>query len=108
MSGDSEYCHILIAATTEPPKFGRALDAPERLAGVERAAARDADELLGLLKGEVEAAAQVIRHMSGMQRGKIGIHVRQGAMTVADVVEVLIVGHAEDHLRQVQATLQTR
>ena len=32
------HCRALIAATGEPPRFGRTLDAPERLAGVERGA----------------------------------------------------------------------
>ena len=100
------HCHRLIAATLEPPQFGRALDAPERLAGVELAATSDADQLLGQLKQAVEAAAQDIRRMSEVERGKTGIHVRQGRMTVDDVVEKLIIGHAEAHLAQVQDTLR--
>ena len=101
------HCHLLIAATLEPPQFGRTLDAPERLAGVEGATTRDADELLGQLKEAVEAAAKDIRHMSEVERGKTGVHLRQGKMTVADVVEQLIIGHAEAHLVQVQDALKT-
>jgi hypothetical protein len=44
--------------------------------------------------------------MSAADRGKKGIHIRRGEMTVADVVEVFIVSHAEDHLEQVRAALQ--
>lgn len=101
------HCHLLIAATLEPPQFGRTLDAPERLAGVEAVATSDANHLLGQLKQVVEAAANNIRHMSEVERSKIGIHVRQGQVTVADVVEQLIVGHAEAHLLQVQDALKT-
>ena len=100
------HCHLLIAATLEPPQFGRTLDAPERLAGVESATTRDADELLGQLKEAVEAAAKDIRHMSEVEQGKTGIHVRQGTMTVADVVEQFIIGHAEAHVVQVQEALK--
>jgi hypothetical protein len=96
------HCHLLIAATIEPPQFGRTRDAPERLAGVAWATTSDADELLGQLKAAVAAAAKDIRHMSEGERGKTGVHVRQGKMTVADVVEQLIIGHAEAHLVQVQ------
>jgi len=32
------HCRTLIAATGKPPRFGRTLDSPERLAGVERGA----------------------------------------------------------------------
>jgi uncharacterized damage-inducible protein DinB len=102
------HCHLLIAAPLEPPQFGRTPDAPERLAGVESAATRDADALLGQLKQAVEAAAKDIRHMSEVERGKTGIHLRQGTMTVADAVEQLIVGHAEAHLVQIQEALRSR
>jgi len=44
--------------------------------------------------------------MSATERGKKGIHIRRGEMTVADIIEVFIVSHAEDHLAQVRQTLQ--
>jgi len=100
------HCHGLIAATHEPPQFGRTLDAPERLAGVEAANTSDTIELLRQLQQVVEAAAKDIRHMTEAERRKTGIHVRQGAMTVADVIEQLIVGHAEAHVIQVKETLK--
>ncbi|MBE7471483.1 MAG: hypothetical protein DPW09_27875 [Anaerolineae bacterium] len=100
-----DHCQRLIAAA-EPPRFGRTLDAPERLAGVEQATTRDPDELLRLLNHEVQEAVTVIRHLSFEERGKTGIHLRQGEMTVAEVIERFIVAHAEDHLAQIRATLQ--
>jgi len=101
------HCRTLIAATAGPPRFGRTLDAPERLAGVERGALGTPDEFLRLLNDEVQAAATAIRHMPAAERGRKGIHLRRGEMTVADVVEVFIVAHAEEHLAQVQAALRT-
>src|SRR5512143_1384134 len=56
-------CRRLIAAA-EPPPFGRELDQPERLAGVERGASGDADELLRQWQANVAAAAATIRRMS--------------------------------------------
>jgi hypothetical protein len=100
------HCHRLIAAAGEPPSFGRTLDAPERLAGVEHGARGDPGELLRLLHDEVQAAAQALRRMSAADFGKKGLHLRRGEMTVADVVEVFIVAHAEEHLAQVRAALQ--
>jgi len=100
------HCHRLIAARGEPPLFGRTLDAPERLAGVEAATTSDAFELLSQLQQVVEATTKDIRHMTEAERSKTGIHVRQGTMTVADVVEQLIVGHAEAHVVQVQEALK--
>lgn len=100
------HCRALIAANAEPPRFGRTLDAPERLTGVERGAMGSPDELLRLLNDEIQAATNAIRQMSTAERGKKGIHHSRGEMTVADVVELLIVAHAEDHLAQVRAALK--
>ncbi|HZW36174.1 MAG: DinB family protein [Deltaproteobacteria bacterium] len=100
------HCHTLIAATGEPPVFGRGLDTPERLAGIERGASGDPKELLGLLNDEVKAAARAIREMSDADRGKKGIHIRLGEFTVAATVERFIVAHAEEHLEQIRAALQ--
>lgn len=101
------HCRTIIAATGEPPRFGRTLDAPERLAGVERGAAGTPDEFLRLLNDEVQAAAKAIRHMPAAERGRKGIHLRRGEMSVADVIEIFIVAHAEEHLVQVRAALGT-
>lgn len=100
------HCRALIAAT-EPPRFGRMPDAPERLTGVERGAAAEPGELLRLLSKEVQAAARSIRQMSAAERGKKGIHIKRGEVTVADIVELFIVAHAEEHVAQVRAALRS-
>ena len=99
------YCRVLLAATAEPPVFGRGPDAPERMAGIERGSNGDPKELLGLLNDEVEAAARAIREMSAAERSKKGIHIKLGELTVADSVERFIVAHAEEHLEQIRAAL---
>jgi len=99
-------CQRLIAATVETPHFGRTLEAPERLAGVERGTTGELDKLLSQLKDEIQGAANTIRHMSAVERSKTGLHLRRGVMTVAEVIEVFIVSHAEEHLKQVQETLR--
>jgi uncharacterized damage-inducible protein DinB len=98
------HCRALIAAT-EPPRFGRMPDAPERLAGVEKGAAAEPGELLRLLQKEVQAAARSIRQMSAAERGQKGVHVKRGEVMVADIVELFIVAHAEEHVAQVRAAL---
>jgi hypothetical protein len=100
------HCRAMIAAGEEPPRIGRMLDAPERLAGVERGAAGELDELLRQLKNEVQAAAPAIRKLTAAQLGKKGVHVKGGEVTVADVVGKFIVVHAEEHLAQVRAALR--
>lgn len=97
-------CHMMIAAA-EPPQFGRTPDAPERLAGVALGSTRNVSELLSELKQVVDTAAPEIAGMSEAERAKTGVHSSQGALTVAELIERLVVGHAEAHLAQVQAAL---
>jgi hypothetical protein len=98
-------CRVLISAV-EPPTFGRLLNAPERLSGPERGASGAPEELLGLWHESVKTATHTIRQMSVGELSKKGQHVRRGEMAVADIVEVLIVAHAEEHLAQVKEALQ--
>lgn len=99
------HCRALIAAA-EPPRFGRTPEAPERLDGVERGATAAPGDLLRSLQKEVQTAARSIRQMSAAERGKKGVHVKRGEMTVGDIVELLIVAHAEEHVAQVRAALR--
>lgn len=101
------HCRALIATTAEPPHFGRSLDAPERLEGVQRGATRNPDELLHLLHDEIHTATKAIRGMTPAERQKKGVHIRRGEMTVAEIIEAFVASHAEDHLAQVRATLGT-
>jgi uncharacterized damage-inducible protein DinB len=100
------HCRTLIAVTGTPPKFGRTLGSPERLAGVAHGASADPDALLRQLHEEVREAARVIRQLSAAERLKRGISTERGEMTVAQVIESFIVGHAEEHLAQVQSVLR--
>jgi uncharacterized damage-inducible protein DinB len=97
---------ILAASTGEPPHFGRNLDAPERLDPVARGATSDPDELLRRLDAAIQAAAGDIRAMSPAERARTGIHNRRGAMTAAEVIEQLIVQHAEEHVGQIRQVLR--
>lgn len=95
--------HALIDAS-EPPTFGRSIDSPERLAGPEHGASGDLESLLGQLDASVKAAAHEIRTRTPVERGKKGIHIRRGEMTVGDILETFIVAHAEEHLAQIEAS----
>lgn len=97
-------CRKIIDAA-EPPAFGRELNQPERLAGVEHGASGDVDELLRQWQAHVALAAVALRGYSAAERAKTGRHLRRGVMSVSDAVGTLIVAHAEDHLRQIQAAL---
>jgi uncharacterized damage-inducible protein DinB len=100
-----DHARRLIEAPGEPPPFGRALDSPERLEGVERGAMTDPGDLVRQLREQVRAAAETIRGLSPGERAKAGIHARRGLMKVDDLIETFVVAHAEDHMAQVRAAL---
>jgi uncharacterized damage-inducible protein DinB len=101
-----QHCRALIAATGKPPTFGRTAGSPERLAGVAHGASTQPDVLLTQLQHEVRSAASTIRKLSMAERSKRGMYTGRGEMTVAEVIESFIVGHAEEHLAQVRAATQ--
>jgi len=100
------HCQAIIAAQDESIKVGRALDAPERLEGVERGAAATPEALRQALGQAVTKGSAAIRAMSPAQREQRGDHVRLGAVTVAQLIEMTIITHAEDHLAQIRQALQ--
>jgi uncharacterized damage-inducible protein DinB len=95
----------LAVATGEPPRFGRTLDAPERLDAVQRGADSDPADLLRQLDSAVRAAAVDIRGMTPAQRAKTGLHNRLGEIAVSNAIDELVVGHLEAHLAQMRQTL---
>lgn len=102
-----DHCRKIIAAAGEPYHFGRSLDNPDRLAAVQRPKSETSGHLLRLLSDEVRPAARAIRKMTPAERGLIGIHQGRGEMTVAEIIEVFIVAHVENHLAQMRTALES-
>jgi hypothetical protein len=99
------HCRTLIQAQGEPPAFGRTLDSPERLEGVERGNRGDLDALMRELGAEVRAAAAMVRGLTPAERAKAGIHNRRGHITVNEAIESFILTHGEEHVQQIKAVL---
>jgi hypothetical protein len=92
----------LISSNTVSPQFGRDLSDAGRLQGVEAGVLKTPDEMINRLGYEMDLAVDAIRNMTEIQRGRIGVHVKYGEMSVADLIELLIVAHAEEHLEQIR------
>jgi uncharacterized damage-inducible protein DinB len=102
-----DHCRNVIAAAGEPYHFGRSLDDPDRLAAVQRPESETSGHLLRLLSDEVHRAASAIRQMTPAERKMIGTYKGQDEMTVAEIIEVFIVAHCENHLAQMRAALES-
>jgi uncharacterized damage-inducible protein DinB len=101
-------CCVMISAVEEPLQFGRELDAPERLEGINHGTEMKLGEMIFILNQEIQGASQAIRSMSEKDRKKMGIHIRYGEISVTEAIERLIVTHSEEHLNQVRSALQIK
>jgi uncharacterized damage-inducible protein DinB len=102
-----DHCRKVIVAAGEPYHFGRSLDDPDRLAAVQRPESETSGHLLRLLSEEVRRAASAIRQMTPAELKMIGTYKGQDEMTVAEIIEVFIVAHCENHLAQMRAALES-
>lgn len=80
--------------------FGRGLDDPGRLAGVQEHAGATLESLLPRLRAATEQAASMLRSLSADDWAKRGMHPRRGEMEIAEIVEHFLIGHAEEHVEQ--------
>jgi DinB superfamily len=100
------HCEAIVVAGGSPHTFGRAHDAPERVAGIERFASGDRAEALQALNDVVRAAAAAIRRMPEADRRRRGIYAKGGECTVAGIIERFVVAHAEEHVAQARDALR--
>lgn len=100
-----ECRRVIQADPNEPLRFGRTLDDPGRLAGVTRGATAYPDRLLSQVQVEARRGAETIRSFTLEERARKGVHMRLGEITVADMIERLVVAHGEDHLKQLREAL---
>jgi len=93
---------ILDAGGVEPPGFGRLEADDVRVAIITRDRAFPARELLGRVEAEGRRVARRFRALSEDDAQAIGRHTARGEMSVRDIAERLIVGHAEGHVVQLR------
>ena len=99
------HCVAVSQAQGEPRPYGRPLDSPERLEGVEHGTHGDLDSLLAEFREEVRQGAATIRGFSETDLDKVGNHNRLGHITVTATIDVLILEHGEAHVEQIKTAL---
>ena len=95
------WARAAAAVAAEPGRsFGRQLDDPDRVGAV--AAANDVPraEALSRLRHAAHEAATTIRTLDGSAWETSGRHHARGTLSVGQVVQWLIVDHAEQHVEQ--------
>ena len=98
------WARAAAAVAAEPGRsFGRQLDDPDRVGAVAAANAVPRAEALARLRHAAHEAATTIRALDGDAWQAAGEHHTRGTLTVGDVVQALVVDHAEEHVQQALA-----
>ncbi|HEX7948750.1 MAG TPA: hypothetical protein VF494_00260 [Candidatus Limnocylindrales bacterium] len=98
----------ILAAPSGPVPFGRVGSDPVRIALIGRDRTLPTAELYVRIDSWLERWAHRLATLTPNQRSKVGLHPSLGEMTVAAIVERMIVSHLGEHADQLEAILGGR
>jgi len=95
----------VLAGHPDPVPFGRIASDPVRIALVERDRSVPPRELYERIDDALRRFDQRWRTLSAAELARRGLHPTRGEFTVAAMPDRFIVGHREDHVRQLEEIL---
>jgi DinB superfamily len=98
----------VLAGPPEPTPFGRVATDPGRIERIGRDRGLPADELFNRIDRSLADVAARLRQLDEADEARLGSHTRLGEMRVGAMFERFIVGHVEDHVRQLGEILARR
>jgi hypothetical protein len=84
------------------PAFGRVSTDENRIARIGADRLLPADELLDRVATAARVGGARMATLTPDEQARIGVHPRLGEMTVAAILERFLVGHLEEHVRQLR------
>jgi hypothetical protein len=103
-----EMERIVDAPGSEPAPFGRTADDPVRIGILVRDRTLPLRVLFGRIDAGLGAWADRLPGLSGADVARVGLHPRLGEMPAGDILERFVIGHAEDHVAQLNEILAAR
>lgn len=94
--------------TTEPPPFGRTAEDTLRIALIERDRHVPSHELLGRIDTSLDRLAGRIARLDLIDGDRRAVHRTRGERSVADFIDLFLVSHVEEHIRQLDAVVHAR
>jgi hypothetical protein len=91
---------ILAAPPGEVPPFGRVATDANRLARIGDDRRLRLNELFDRVAGSASTAGRRLAKLTPAEARRSGVHARLGEMTVPAIVERFLVGHLDEHVRQ--------
>lgn len=90
------------AAAVEPVPFGRVKTDAGRIAAIERRRGEAVDLLAAKVLDDLQLLRGFLQEADGAWQRR-GVHSRLGEMPLTSIVEEFLVGHLEEHVRQLEA-----
>jgi hypothetical protein len=103
-----EMERVVDGTGTEPTSFGRIADDPLRIGIIGRDRSLPARVLLSRIDAGLRDWADRLATLTDADRQRIGRHPTRGDMAAGAFLETFVVGHAEDHIRQLSDILAAR
>lgn len=104
-----ELARVLEApAAVDPPAFGRTAADDVRLVLIERDRRVPLSELFERAANGSERAAHRLERLAPADLDRAARHPARGDMPVRELLERFLVGHLEEHVRQLRALLEAR
>jgi DinB superfamily len=88
-----------------PTPFGRVADDHNRIAIIERDRTLPLRVLFGRVDAGLREWADRLGSLTDDERARVGLHPRLGEMSVAAMPERFVLGHAEEHIAQLEGIL---
>jgi hypothetical protein len=94
---------VISGSDGEAVPFGRTHSDPQRLAAIERDRSQPVKVLWSDAHGGIETLRRFLTLVEPAALAARGLHATRGAMSVARLIEELLVGHLEEHADQLEA-----
>jgi hypothetical protein len=94
-----------VVASTGSAPFGRTAEDQIRSLTVMRDATLPIRELYERIQVALDRYGRRLPQLSEAEISRLGVHATRGPLTVADLLDRLVVGHLEDHAGQLERTL---
>ena len=88
-----------------PVPFGRTADDAGRIGAIEHDRTAPLEDLFGRIDRDLAAWVTRLDALTDADRAKVGLHPRLGEMAAGDIPERFAIGHAEDHIAQLETIL---
>lgn len=95
----------ILGGAPEPVPFGRTVADRLRTLTIERDRALPPRELFDRIDAATERYARRLPELAGADLARRGLHPTLGELTVGTILERFVIGHAEGHVGQLEATL---